>query len=265
MAEEKKQEVAITFGDQLVSQLEYAEKALPGDFNRTRFVQNTLSVLNSNPALTKCTRSSLLSALMKGAFLGLDFMKNEAYVIPYQTEATFQTSYLGEVKFVKKYSVQPIKDIYAKIVRKGDEFVEKIEDGKPSIDFKPIPFNGDEVIGAFAVCLFADGTMMYETMSIQEIQAVRNNYSKQSQGPAWKKSPEEMYKKVVIRRLTKHIPTDFESVEAHNAWEDGSGMEFTNTSSAIDKSEVVNAFAPKEEEEVIDVEAEVIETPEVFK
>lgn len=265
MAEEKKNEIVKTFGDQLVDLLNQAKYALPKDFNQTRFVQNSLAVLNSNADLSKCNRLSLLTGLLKGAFLGLDFMNKEAYLIPYGNNANFQTSYLGEVKFVKKYSVQPIKDIYAKVVRKGDYFVEWIVGGKPSIEFKPIPFNGEEIVGAFAVCLFKDETMMYESMSIQEIQAVRNNYSKQPNGNTWKKSPEEMYKKVVIRRLTKHIPTDFESVEAHNAWEEGSGMEFTNTSSAIDKSEVVNAFAPKEEEEVIDVEAEVIETPEVFK
>lgn len=264
-------EVQVTFSDKLNDKLSLATQALPKDFNRARFVQNAIAVLNGNPNLQRCSKSSILEGLMKGAFLGLDFMNKEAYLIDYNGTAQFQTDYKGEIKFTKKYSKQPIKDIYAKVVRKGDDFVEKIVDGRPSIDFQPVPFNDDEIVGAFAVCYFKDGTMVYETMSFKDIQAVRNNYSKASQSKAWKYSFDEMAKKTVLRRLCKHIDTDFESVEAQNAWEEGSGMEFTNTSSAIDHSNIVNAFAPAPEEPAeVFVESEVVETesieiPENFK
>lgn len=246
---EQKNEVQVTFGDKLVDQLTVVSKALPQDFNQTRFVQNALSVLNGNKDLQRCTKTSLLEGLLKGAFLGLDFCMKECYLIPYGTEATFQTDYKGEIKFVKKYSEQPIKDIYAKVVRQGDSFVEKIVDGHPSIDFEPLPFNGNDIIGVFAVCLFADGTMIYETMSVDEVQKVRKSYSKASQSKAWVSSFDQMCKKVCLRRLTKMIPTSFESVEAHNAWEDASGMDFSNSGSAIDHSAISQPFGKKEEQE----------------
>lgn len=264
-------EVQVTFSDKLNDQLSVVSQALPKEFNKVRFVQNALAVLNGNTELQKCSKSSLIEGLMKGAFLGLDFMNKEAFLINYGGTAQFQTSYAGEIKFVKKYSIRPIKDIYAKVVRKGDDFEEKIIDGHPSIDFKPVPFNDDEIIGAFAVCLFEDGGMIYEVMTTKEINAVRNNYSKASRSKAWCSSWDQMAVKTVLRRLTKHIDTDFESVEAHNAWEEGSGMEFTNTSSAIDHSNIVNAFAPAPEEPAeVFVESEVVETesieiPENFK
>ena len=75
-----------------------------------------------------------------------------------------------------------------------------------------MPFNGEEIIGAFAVVLYQDGGMSYETMSVADINSVRNNYSKASQSKAWKNSFDEMCKKTVLRRLCKHIETDFESV-----------------------------------------------------
>ena len=267
---EQKNEVVKSFGEQLGDKLLAVQSALPKDFNQERFIQNAVAVMNGNPELRNCTPSSVWEGLLKGAFLGLDFMQKEAYLIPYGGVATFQTDYKGEVKFTKKYSVQPIKDIYAKVVRKGDVFTEKIVNGQATIDFVPVPFSDEEIVGAFAVCMFKDGSMIYETMSTKDIQSVRNNYSRASQSKAWKYSFDEMAKKTVYRRLCKHIDTDFESVEARNAWEESSGMDFNNTASDIDHSQIVDAFATKEEtkEKIIeseDVTPEKIEVPENFK
>ena len=237
-------EVAVKFSDQLTDKLVSVETALPKDFNRERFVQNCLAVMNETPQLAKINPAHTIQGLLKGAYLGLDFLNRECYLIPYGNSVQFQTDYKGEVKFVKKYAIRKIQDIYAKVVREQDEFVEEIIDGKPSIDFKPLPFNDGNIIGAFAVVLYKDGGMAYETMSVKDIQAVRNNYSKASQSKAWKNSFDEMCKKTVLRRLCKHIETDFESVEAHGAWEDGSGMDFAKPIAPVnDKEEVIDVFA----------------------
>lgn len=251
-------EVAVKFSEQLSDKLINVESALPKDFNRERFVQNCLAVMNETPQLAKISPAQVIQGLCKGAYLGLDFMNKECYLIPYGGSVQFQTDYKGEVKFTKKYSVRKIKDIYAKVVRKGDEFTEEIIDGQPSIDFKPMPFNGEEIIGAFAVVLYQDGGMSYETMSVADINSVRNNYSKASQSKAWKNSFDEMCKKTVLRRLCKHIETDFESVEAHSAWEDGSGMDFATPIAPVsDKEEVIDVF------EDVAGNVEVVEESEV--
>lgn len=269
MAEQKKNEIVKSFGEQLGDRLTTAQMALPKDFNKERFINNAIAVVNANPELTKNPRA-LFEGLMKGALCGLDFLNKECYLIQYGNDIQFQTDYKGEVKFTKKYSVQPIKDIYAKVVRQGDEFTEEIVNGQQTVSFKPIPFNGGDIIGAFAVCYFQNGSMIYETMSLADIQSVRNNYSRASQSKAWKYSFDEMAKKTVLRRLCKHIDTDFESVEARNAWEEGSGMEFTTAASDVDRSQIVDAFASKEEapaDVVVDSEDVTpdIEVPENFK
>lgn len=249
-------EVAVKFSEQLSDKLISVETALPKDFNRERFIQNCLAVMNETPQLAKISPAQTIQGLLKGAYLGLDFLNRECYLIPYGNSVQFQTDYKGEVKFTKKYSIRKIKDIYAKVVRDGDEFVEEIVDGKPSIDFKPLPFNDGDIIGAFAVVLYQDGGMAYEVMSVKDINAVRNNYSKASQSKAWKNSFDEMCKKTVLRRLCKHIETDFESIEAHSAWEDGSGMDFTTPTAPVsDREEVIDVFSEVagNVEEVIDV------------
>ena len=251
---EGKNEVRVMFSDKLTDKLVSVESALPKDFNRERFVQNSIAVMNENPALAKINPAQVIQGLLKGAYLGLDFLNRECYLIPYGNTVQFQTDYKGEVKFIKKYSVRKIKDIYAKVVREGDQFEEKITDGQPSIDFKPLPFNDGEIIGAFAVVLYQDGGMSYEAMSVKDINSVRNNYSKANQSKAWKNSFDEMCKKTVLRRLAKHISTDFENVEAHSAWEDGSGMDFnTAVTPTRNREEVIDVFEDVQGNKVVEV------------
>ena len=255
-------EVAIKFSEQLTDKLISYESALPKNFNRERFVQNALTVMNEKPELAKINRAEVIQGLCKAAFLGLDFMNKECYLIPYGNSVQFQTDYKGEKKFVKNYSIRPIKDIYAKVVREGDFFEERILDGQPSVDFKPLPFNNSKIIGAFAVVLYMDGGMEYETMSTEDINSVRNNYSKASQSKAWKNSFDEMAKKTVLRRLCKHIETDFESVEARNTWDEASGMEFANGNSFERDNTVVDVFSDSEVDEIKVTEVdEISEAP----
>ena len=236
-------EVTVKFSTQLSDKLVSVESALPKDFNRERFVQNCIAVMNENPQLAKINPAQVIQGLCKGAYLGLDFMNRECYLIPYGNSVQFQTDYKGEVKFTKKYNIRKILDIYAKVVRDGDEFVEEIIDGRPSITFRPQTFSKADIIGAFAIVLFKDGGMLYEVMSVDDINSVRQNYSKASQSKAWKYSFDEMCKKTVLRRLCKHLSIDFESVEAHNAWEDGSGMDFATPITPVnDREEVVDVF-----------------------
>lgn len=254
-------EVQVKFSDQLSDKLISVEKALPKDFNQERFIQNCLAVANEKPELMKVNRAEVIQGLVKGAYLGLDFSRKECYLIPYGNTVQFQTDYKGEKKFVKRYSIRPIKDIYAKVVRDGDWFEEKVIDGHPSIDFKPLPFNGGEILGVFAVVLYEDGGMEYEVMSKKDINDVRNNYSKAANSKAWKNSWDEMAKKTVLRRLCKHIETDFESVEAQKAWDEGGDMHVNNRQN--NPEEVVDAFAPSEVEGIEVEEIEVIEVTEL--
>lgn len=262
----EKNEVQVAFSQQLTDKLVSVQGALPKSFNRDRFVQNALAVMNEKPELAKLNRAMVIQGLCKGAYLGLDFMNKECYLIPYSGKVEFQTDYKGECKFVKRYSIRPILDIFAKVVRKGDYFEEGVVDNKPVINFKPVPFNNESIIGAFAIVLYKDGGMEYETMSYEDIQSVRNNYSKASQSKAWKCSFDEMAKKTVLRRLCKHIETDFESAEARQAWDDGAGMDFGVDAVAQDfDGEVVDAFAG----DVMDVTYEEAmndsELPDVLK
>lgn len=252
----------------LMSELIKNDGAMPPGFNKKRFALNCMTMIRDMMAdkdkrekLLTIDFSSIIECMMKGAYLGLDFFNGECYAIPYganknaveraRREGTpipkgsmnFQTDYKGEVKLCKKYSKNPIKDIFAKVVRDGDEFYEEIDSGIQKIYFRPQPFNNGEMRGAFAVATFADGSMIYETMSSEEIENVRNNYSKASNSPAWTKSRGEMYKKTVLRRLCKFIDLDFDNIEQMKAFEDGGDADFSQTLSAREIRQISMAEA----------------------
>ena len=123
--------------------------------------------------------------------------------------------------------------------------------------FKPIPFSDKEMVGAFAVVLFEDGSMMYDTMSKNDIENVRNTYSKAKDSQAWRSSTGEMYKKTVLRRLCKLIDLDFDNIEQAKAYEDGGDAVFNQQSlPGTTTGQAVDAFAAmkaqKQAEPVID-------------
>ena len=208
---------------ELGASLDKQVAALPDKFNKQRFMQNCMTVLqDGNADFSKCEVKTVVRTLLKGAFLGLDFFNGECYAIPYGTSCQFQTDYKGEIKLAKRYSSTPIQDIYAKVVRKDDEFEEVIENGKQYVNFKPKAFNDGEIIGAFAVVLYKDGSMIYDTMSKAEIEHTRQAFSKAANSKAWKESYGEMCKKTVLRRLCKLIDLNFDTAEQCQAFEDGS-------------------------------------------
>lgn len=252
----EKKENNSNFSIVLADKLDSVSDALPKDFNKARFVQNALALVNENPNIAKYGQQKIMSGLLKGAYLGLDFYSKECYLVPYGNDLNYQTDYRGAKKLAKKYSIRPIKDIYAKLVHEGDLFEEKIIDGEQSFDFKPKPFNDGKIIGAFAVVLYTDGGMAYDTMSLADLENTRKS-SKASNSPAWKNFTGEMYKKTVLHRLCKHIELDFENPTQQNMFL--SGMEIETDQQKIAENEIAeNANSVDFPEDVV-VESKVVE------
>lgn len=230
--------------------LDSKHDALPSDFKKTRFSENCKAYLREIKDLQRQNADEIAQALFKGAVLGLDFFARECHVIIEGQRVQFQTDYKGEKKLAKKHSVRPILDIYAKNVREGDDFKERIVEGRPVADFDPLPFNNSRIVGSFAVALFCDGGMVYETMPAEEIEAIRKNYGKNPGSDTWEKSQGEMYKRTVLRRLCKTIEIDFDA-EQVSAFESGSAFEFSREPRPQQQS----PLNPIEESEVIPNEA----------
>lgn len=243
-----------SFSTALTSELEIHKSALPPKFNVERFVQNSVALLNGNESLMKFAQTygtaQIKQGLLRAAFQDLDAINQEVYLIPYKNQLQFMPSFKGMTKMARRYSTRKVKDIYAKVVRDGDVFEESIINGQPSISFTAKPFNNGEIIGVFAVCLFEDGGMLYETMSKDDVERCRK-MSRATNSPAWSQFWSEMAKKTVIRRLCKNITLnmDADATEMFNA-----GTEIETDPSEMAKKEIEeNACA---EELVIEADAE---------
>lgn len=240
-----------TFSVALAEKLDSVTEALPKDFNKARFVQNTIALLQDNPDLKNYPQNQLMTGLLKGAYLGLDFFSKECYLIPYKNTLNYQTDYRGAKKLAKKYSIRPIKDIYAELVREGDDFNAEIINGEHIINFKPLPFNTNPVIGAFAVVVYEDGSLMYDTMSLAELENTRHQ-SKAPNSPAWSKFTGEMQKKTVLHRLCKNIELEFENPKQRETFTAGTEIE-TDTQVLVENEIAENENSiPFEECEIID-------------
>lgn len=245
------------FSTALTTELETQKAALPDDFNIPRFVQNSLALLNGNDTLQEFAKANgtaqIKQGLLRGAYLGLDALNAECYLVPYGKTLNFMPSYKGMVKLAQKYSTREIKTIYAKGVREGDEFEEVIDHGEPSINFKALPFNDKPVIGVFAVCQYKDGGMVYEVMSRADVEQCRKS-SKAKNSPAWSQFWLEMAKKTVLRRLCKNLSIDMDA-KAAEAFD--SGLEIETDVKELAKKEIEeNANS---QELVVESEATVVD------
>ena len=247
MAEERK-----TFDIVLAEKLDESVSALPKEFNKTRFVQNSMALLNEHPELKKYGSGQIMNGLLRGAYLGLDFINQDAYLVPFDGKLSYMTSYKGMKKLARKYAVRPVHDIYAMLIKAGDTFTEKVANGIPTFDFEHKQENDNgAIIGAFACVIYKDGGIMFEKMTIAEIEKVRN-VSRAKNAMSWKDFYGEQAKKTVLRRLCKNIDIDFESAEMKKAWEEDTDIE-------IEKGTNTEVPDPTEDDENI-IDGEIVES-----
>ena len=210
---ENKNEVAVTEKKELTmsgyftSELNRISGALPDEFNKQRFALNFVSLIQDKPELQKYSKEVLATALVRSAQDNLDALNGEVYLYKgYNDKLTYTISYKGLRKMAIEKSHKPISQIYAKLIKDGDEFEEEFVNGKAQIHFKSKFGNNGAILGVFAVCVFKDGTEIYEVMTKDEIDACK---AKSRNSGAWKDFYGEMAKKSCVRRLCKNITLDF--------------------------------------------------------
>src|SRR5262249_51865609 len=99
------------------------------------------------------------------------------------------------------------KWITANVVRTGEEFVHFIDE--TGEHFRHVP--GDNFSAAitkvYALATTKDGGVFVAVMSIAEANKIRSQSRATRDDSPWKQWPEEMYKKLAIRRLSKYLPS----------------------------------------------------------
>ncbi|HFE9158772.1 TPA: recombinase RecT [Streptococcus agalactiae] len=168
-------------------------------------VSNALSsayyALKNGNLLNK-DQDSIYNALLDMVTQGLSPAKNQCYFVPYGNAVKLTRSYFGTMKVVKQ--LPEVKDIYAEVIYKGDEFKIKNENGrKVFVSHDTDWMNADnEIVGAYCIIEKEDSEKILTVMTKKEIDKA---WSKAKTKNVQNDFPQEMAKRTVINRAAKQF------------------------------------------------------------
>lgn len=153
-------------------------------------------------------RQSVVDAVVNIAAIGVSLnpAKRQAYLVPRDNRICLDISYIGLVDMaVEGGAVQWAK---AELVYEADQLTLRGIDLPPEHRRDPFAKDRGEVIGVYCVAKLKNGDYLTETMSIDEVNAIRDRSAswKNGQKGPWKTDPGEMIKKTVLKRASKMWP-----------------------------------------------------------
>lgn len=178
----------------------------PRHLTPDRITRVAMTSIHRTPKLLDCTPESLLGSLLTCTQLGLepDDAGGRAYLIPYADKATLIIGYRGLMELARRSG--EIATLDAQVVHKNDVF--EFEYGtNPFLRHKPM-LEGDAgpVVAAYAVATTKARAVQFDVMSKADLEAIRGRSRAKNDGP-WVTDTNEMYRKTVVRRLCKYLPS----------------------------------------------------------
>lgn len=187
-----------------------------GDMRWAAQKQYALQLIARNDKLQECSPESLEMAMLDVAFSGLSLSPSlhHGYLIPYGHVCTFSPGYRG-LEYLA-YKGNTVRSVQAVLVHKNDHFKVYTKDARRSIDHTEARDKRGPVTHAYCVAEFINGGRHIEVMDRHALDAVRQAAERKGGGKVWRSSfVEEMEKKAVIRRASKHWPLDPAGNMAH--------------------------------------------------
>ncbi len=178
--------------------------ALPEWITADRFIITTLMAIGKNPALQQCTQASMYLSIIECARIGLYPDNKEAALVPFKREAVLIPMIQGIIRLMLRSP--GVLKVEARTVYEGDDF--QFEYGlRPNLIHRP-PIGGNDtkarVTHAYAIGWRQGTEPTFEVMTIDELEIVRS-FSKAANSPAYKNYVGEMYRKIVLKRLSKYF------------------------------------------------------------
>ena len=187
--------------------------ALPPQVNAEKFVRVVLTAVQQSPALMQCDRKSLYGAAMKAAQDGLLPDGREAAIVKFGDQAAYMPMIGGILKKIRNSG--ELSSITSQVVYEKDKFTYHVDLDGEHLKHEPNLF-GDRgnPIGVYALAKTKDGGVYIEVMTVEQVMAVKKVSRSKDSGPWAGAFESEMWRKTVLRRLSKRLPmsTDLEGV-----------------------------------------------------
>lgn len=162
---------------------------------------------------------SFLLALLKCGRAGLYPDGREAHLIPFGKEVQAIFDWKGLVALANRAGIM----VTAKLVYENDHFDVQEDDGTGKTTVLHVVNYRrprGELQAVYSRAVRADGKVDYEIMTAEEVEAVRQHYSRAKDSTPWKNSFGEMMKKTAIKRHSKRWDMSPEIRQAMNADDD---------------------------------------------
>jgi recombination protein RecT len=179
-------------------------KVLPKHLTAERLLRVTQTMVLYKPEILACTRDSIRRCVLICAQAGLEPDGRLAHIVAFKNTAQVIFDWKGLVALAARNNIQ----VVPKVVHANDTFEVLEDDGegqtrvKHSIDFTK---DRGEIVVVYSRAKMPDGTVDYEFMSADDVDYIRESFSRAKDSDPWLKSWGEMAKKTVIRRHTKRM------------------------------------------------------------
>lgn len=190
--------------------------ALPNHLNADRLIRVAMTSIQRTPKLLECDPKSLIGAIIQSAQLGLepDGVLGHAYLIPYGNTVQFIPGYKGLIDLARRSG--QVVSIGSHVVYSNEKFTLKFGFSE-TLEHEPLPPSqrGDRK-GVYAVARLKDGSVHFEWLWSEEVEAVKTQSLKKMKRPSgpWIDNEDEMWRKTGIRRLAKYLPLSVEFAKA---------------------------------------------------
>lgn len=179
-------------------------KTLPDHIPVEKFQRVVMNQIAANPSFLQKDRASLLSACMKAAGDGLLLDGREAALVSFGNEVSYMRMVAGILKLIRNSG--EVSTISTGVVHENDEFRHFTDDDGEHFHHEANhKTDRGQPYAAFAMVRTKDGGVYIEVMNRDEIEKVRSVSKSKDSGP-WKQWPGEMWRKTVVRRLSKRLP-----------------------------------------------------------
>lgn len=243
------------FKNILVDELNLQTATLPANFNKDRFVQNCINLMQDKHKnkinWSELKTDEVIKCLVDGARCDCEYGK-DFYIIPFGNKdlnrkvATLMFDYKGLLRMMNKFSYKPVKSIITMVVYKGDEFeVSPLTNPPIKHLMKFATSKNEDITHSYVYLEYMDGGYDFEVLTRDQLNQIQKS-SKSESSKFWKDWYSEMARKSAVRRLSKRISLDFNSYEVQRVWQED-----------LERDNAYDPNAPKEEHKVIDIQGEV--------
>lgn len=172
------------------------------------FAMQALSANDYLAGVAMKNQQSLVDAVTNVSALGISLnpAEKQAYLVPRDGRICLDVSYMGLIDLAT--SSGSIMWAKAELVHENDQFQLNGTDQQPKHLRDPFSTERGAVVGAYCVAKLPNGDYLTETMSVKELNAIRDRSAgfKSGKSSPWKTDEGEMQRKTVVKRAYKYWP-----------------------------------------------------------